>query len=87
MKRPLSWRVPLWLLVLCSAALLGARTVAAEAVVAHSPVRLLSGGAADARRHHPAEVIRKMLCHLKRAADPPPIAPARVRQATCDWVA
>ena len=34
-----------------------------------------------------AEVIRKMLRHLKRAADPPPIAPPRARQATCDWVA
>ena len=33
-----------------------------------------------------AEVIRKMLRHLKRAADPPPIAPARARQATFDWV-
>ena len=28
-----------------------------------------------------AEVIQKMLRHLKRAADPPPIAPARSRQA------
>jgi hypothetical protein len=34
-----------------------------------------------------AEVIRKMLRHLKRAADPSPIAPARARQAPCDWVA
>ena len=34
-----------------------------------------------------AEVIRQMLRHLKRAADPPPIAPARARQATFDWVA
>ena len=34
-----------------------------------------------------AEVIRTMLRHLKRAADPPPIAPARARQATFDWVA
>jgi hypothetical protein len=25
--------------------------------------------------------------HLKLAADPPPIAPARARQATFDWVA
>jgi hypothetical protein len=33
------------------------------------------------------EVIRKILCHLKRAADPPPIAPPRARQATFDWVA
>ncbi len=33
------------------------------------------------------EVISKILRHLKRAADPPPIAPARARQATCDWVA
>ena len=33
------------------------------------------------------EVIRKILRHLKRAADPPSIAPARSRQATCDWVA
>jgi hypothetical protein len=32
-------------------------------------------------------VIRKILRHLKRAADPPPIAPARTRQAPCDWVA
>jgi hypothetical protein len=34
-----------------------------------------------------AEVIRTMLCHLKRTADPPPIASARARQATFDWVA
>jgi hypothetical protein len=34
-----------------------------------------------------AEVIQKMLRHLKRAADPPPLAPARARQATFDWVA
>jgi len=34
-----------------------------------------------------AEVIRKMLRHLKLAADPPPLAPARARQATFDWVA
>jgi hypothetical protein len=33
------------------------------------------------------EVIRKILRHLKRAADPPPLAPARARQATFDWVA
>jgi hypothetical protein len=33
------------------------------------------------------EVIRKILRHLKRSADPPPIAPARSRQAPCDWVA
>ena len=33
------------------------------------------------------EVIRKILRHLKRSADPPPIAPARARQAPCDWVA
>jgi len=33
------------------------------------------------------EVIRKILRHLKRAADPPPIAPVRTRQTTCDWVA
>ena len=32
------------------------------------------------------EVISKILRHLKRAADPPPIAPARGHQATCDWV-
>jgi Putative transposase len=32
-------------------------------------------------------VIRKILRHLKLAADPPPIAPARARQAHCDWVA
>jgi hypothetical protein len=34
-----------------------------------------------------AEVIQKMLRHLKRATDPPPLAPARARQATFDWVA
>jgi hypothetical protein len=33
------------------------------------------------------EVISKILRHLKLSADPPPIAPARSRQATCDWVA
>src|SRR5262249_46454525 len=33
------------------------------------------------------EVMRKILRHLKRSADPPPIAPARSRQALCDWVA
>jgi hypothetical protein len=33
------------------------------------------------------EVIRKMLRHLKLAADPPPIAPARSRQGAVDWVA
>jgi hypothetical protein len=34
-----------------------------------------------------AEVIRKMLRHLKLAANPPPMAPARARQAAFDWVA
>jgi hypothetical protein len=33
------------------------------------------------------EVISQILRHLKRAADPPPIAPARSRQETFDWVA
>ena len=33
------------------------------------------------------EVISKILRHLKLAADPPPIAPARTRQAPFDWVA
>src|SRR5262245_22325652 len=33
------------------------------------------------------EVISKILRHLKRSADPPPIAPARSRQASCAWVA
>jgi hypothetical protein len=33
------------------------------------------------------EVIRKILRHLKLSVDPPPIAPARTRQATFDWVA
>jgi Putative transposase len=33
------------------------------------------------------EVIGKILRYLKRAADPPPIAPARSRQAPYDWVA
>jgi len=32
-------------------------------------------------------VISKLLRHLKLSADPPPIAPARSRQASCDWVA
>src|SRR5262249_51835455 len=32
-------------------------------------------------------VIGKILRHLKLAADPPPMAPARTRQAACDWVA
>jgi hypothetical protein len=31
-----------------------------------------------------AEVLRKILRPLKRAADPPPMAPARARQATFD---
>src|SRR5262245_36606472 len=31
-----------------------------------------------------AEVIRKMLRHLKLAADPPPLTPARARQETFD---
>ena len=34
-----------------------------------------------------AEVIQTILRHLKRAADPPPIAPARARQAMFDWIA
>ena len=33
------------------------------------------------------EVIRKMLRQLKLAANPPPLAPARARHATCDGVA
>jgi hypothetical protein len=33
-----------------------------------------------------AEVSRTRLCHLKRTADPPPIAAARACQATFDWV-
>jgi hypothetical protein len=33
------------------------------------------------------EVISKILRHLKLAADPPPIAPTRSHQETCDWVA
>ncbi len=32
------------------------------------------------------EVISKILRHLKRAADPPPIAPAHCHQAPFDWV-
>ena len=44
MKRPLGWRVPLWFLVLCSAAFLGARTVAAEAAVTYPPVRFALRG-------------------------------------------
>ena len=31
------------------------------------------------------EVIRKILRHLKLAVDPPPIAPARVRQEAFAW--
>ena len=34
-----------------------------------------------------AAVIHKILRHLKRSAYPPPIAPARTRQAPCDSVA
>ena len=34
-----------------------------------------------------AEVLRKMLRQLKLAANPPPLAPARARHATCDGVA
>jgi len=34
-----------------------------------------------------AEASRKILRHLKLAADPPPIAPARAHQETFDWVA
>src|SRR5262249_30418676 len=33
------------------------------------------------------EVIRKILRHQKRSVDPPPITPARSRQAPVDWVA
>ena len=33
------------------------------------------------------EVMRKLLRHLKRAADPPPLAPARSRHALGDGVA
>jgi hypothetical protein len=33
------------------------------------------------------EVLCKILHHLKLAADLPPMAPARARQATFDWVA
>ena len=32
-----------------------------------------------------ADVIRKILRHLKLAAEPPPIAPARACQATFAW--
>jgi broad specificity phosphatase PhoE len=32
-----------------------------------------------------ADVIRTMLRHLKRATDPPPIAPARAGHATFAW--
>ena len=31
------------------------------------------------------EVVWKILRHLKRAADPPPIAPARVHQEAFAW--
>jgi hypothetical protein len=31
------------------------------------------------------EVIRKILQHLQLSADPPPIAPARVRQEAFAW--
>jgi hypothetical protein len=31
------------------------------------------------------EVIRTILRHLKRAVDPPPIAPTRVRQEAFAW--
>ena len=32
-------------------------------------------------------VLTRLPCHLKRASVPPPLAPARARQETCDWVA
>jgi hypothetical protein len=32
-----------------------------------------------------SEVMRKILQHLKLSADPPPIAPARVRQEAFAW--
>ena len=32
-------------------------------------------------------VLTRILRHLKLASVPPPIVPARARQATCDWVA
>src|SRR5712692_5729996 len=32
-------------------------------------------------------VLTRLLRHLKLASVPPPIAPARVRQATFDWIA
>jgi hypothetical protein len=34
-----------------------------------------------------AEVLRQILHHLQRAADPLPLAPARFRQAMFAWVA
>jgi hypothetical protein len=34
-----------------------------------------------------ASVITRILRHLKLASVPPPIAPARLRQQTFDWVA
>jgi hypothetical protein len=34
-----------------------------------------------------AQVIKNILRHLQLAADPPPLAPARSRQETFDWVA
>jgi hypothetical protein len=33
----------------------------------------------------PGEVLRKILRPLQRAADPPPMAPARCRQAAFAW--
>src|SRR5262249_56246934 len=52
--------------------------------------RLSGAPQPPARRHHPdaithGEIIRKILQHLKLSADPPPIAPARVRQEAFAW--
>jgi hypothetical protein len=37
--------------------------------------------------HDPKSVITRILRHLKLASVPPPIGPARMRQATFNWVA
>jgi hypothetical protein len=57
-----------------------------EAVQGLGGKRLLTASAADRqtiRSHIRGDVIRKILQHLKLAADPPPIAPAR--QAAFAW--
>ena len=63
---------------------------AAEAGVCsgYAPLPVLSAWrAADRCRHHPRGGDQRSLRHLHLPSVPPPIAPARSRQETFDWVA